>query len=725
MVEQSAFASETIGECTVVFVRGSEAMNSLPSIELGVLSADAEIDLEAAVGSIGLLTLGDGAGGVRSLDLLITDAQYAGAPPGGGHAYELTLSANTWLLTLRHGYRIFQRLSVHGIVSQVLQGAGVQDSQIEWRLAHQLHEREQCVQYDESDWSYIERLLADEGINYWFESDDAGLCKLIFGDSPQAHEPIDGEPTLEFEDGSGLAHTAASVFELTCNKQVGYESVHLRDYDYYKPDVLVEGKAGDGPLEHFEYPAWVPDADTAKRRAKVRLEQLQRHKRFAEASSHCVRLQPGRVVTIGGIADDDLNGHYLVESVTHALEQTTTMHSEGRQYVNQCRLIPQDGQTTYRPELPRNPPRVDGLETAIVRGAGGEEIDVDGLGRIIVSHPWDRSGLDDDKAGRRVRSMQMNMGASMLLPRVDWEVPIAYRDGCPDEPRCLGKVYNATATVPYPLPAKKATASLQSATTPGGGSTNEIRLTDDKGKQEMMVHASGHQQVNVGGNQTTEVSSKNTHNVGGNFNEHIVGAQSVSITASQTVGVGGPSSSKIKGARTIICGSEKIGVDKNRTVQSGPYIDLVGGLHFIRCNQHNEACAGSFIQSVGGLMGVTAGCGLNESVVGARIELCSARNVVTGSFEDKALAAKIITAGATSIIAGPIKTACKSAATVTAAATSWMAGGTLVISGTNVTINAASLARGSYTAAGSHTASAKVVHKGAKATHTSSTKAKS
>ncbi|RLB50384.1 MAG: type VI secretion system tip protein VgrG [Deltaproteobacteria bacterium] len=615
------------------------------------------------------------------------------------------------------------------IIRQLLTEAGVPEPSIAWRLTEAPHRRAQCVQYAESQWAFVERLLCDEGINYWFESADDSETVIVLADHPAAHDPIAGDGRLRFQDAGGMAHSASSLFAFSRSLRMTHEAVHVADYDVEQPDLLIEGKAGKGALEHYEYPAWVPDAAFAARRAKVRLEQLQRWAERATGQSHSARLTPGRLVTVEGIADSELNGDYLITKVGHELLQPRD-ESEARHYRNQIELVAHDGERCHRPALPSGRPCIAGIESAQVAGPAGTEIHVAELGEVKLRLPWDRSGIEDDTASCWARSMQLNMDGSMMLPRIGWEVSVAYRDGSPDQPLVLAKLYNGTATVPYPLPENQATASLMSGTSPGGGSVNEVRLVDDAGKQQFGVQASGDQGVTVGGNLTTTVAVDDKHSVKGNLTESVKGGQTLFVAADQTVTVGSGCMTKVAGGRSVsVGGVEKIGVDLSYALDcAGGYGEVVGGLHFVRCNQSNDTLKAGLVQNIGGAMVITAASGVNEQVVGGRKEVCGgARTVAAGQMEDKAYGIKTLTTGASSLsVGGDLKTTAKSSATISAAAVSIKAGETVVLgTGSDVVINAPAIKIGGYRLAGVHKVSGDVDLDNTSTTCGSGTKAKS
>jgi type VI secretion system secreted protein VgrG len=639
--------------CRPVGFSGHEAINEISRWTVDVLCADPEADLDGAVGSAATLAITDEIEGTtRRLSLLVADVSYADEG-NDGHFFTLTLAPTAHLLTLQARYRIFQKLTTKQIVEKVLKDAGVPADQILFRLSGVYLARLHCVQYGETDWAFIERLLADEGISYWFDEHDDQGPRLVLGDSPGSHDGVTGG-RIPYEDASGMVG-ARHLFELEVAEEVTTTAVHVRDYDVRQPEVYLEGKAGSGALEHFEYPACVLTGDAATARAKARLEQLQRFKVRAEGRGDCLRLQAGRVVTVEGCADEKMNRAYLIVRVEHALTVGSRADQRMVPYRNQVVLVP-SGEVAFRPDLPRAVPRVEGVETAVTTGPAGQEIHVDDLGRVKLQFPWDRAGITDDKSSTWVRCLQMSMGFSMLLPRVGWEVPVVYVDGNPDRPFVLGRLYNATQVLPYGLPGAAATTTLQSATSPGGGTTNEFRMGDGAGKQEMFLHASKDCSVTVGGSATTSVSVDETHDVGLSLALGVKGSQSHVVGAKQSLNVGADYSIGVKGGRTEMVGGLELNkITGNRKVTAkGAYGELVGGLYGIQANQSNTMVKGAFTQLIGGSMSLAGGLGNSESVAAMRTELVGGSRTIKSATEvtDNVTGAKSVTAGACTEKAG-------------------------------------------------------------------------
>jgi type VI secretion system secreted protein VgrG len=221
----------------------------------------------------------------------------------------------------------------------------------------------------------------------------------------------------------------------------------------------------------------------------------------------------------------------------------------------------------------------------------------------------------------------------MFLPRVGWEVAVGFLDGLPDRPFVVGRLYNATAVVPYALPAASATTSFQSKVTPASSATQEIRMIDDAGKQEFFVHANRDHGVKVGGTMATTVGANEDHFVGLSLQSNISGGHTQTVGGKQQVDVGKELIIQVKGASSeVIAGAETINVTGNRAVLSdSSYVELIAAAYGIQCNQSNTKTTGVFARAVGGSKGLACGLGLTEAVAGARVYVCKSSRTINCS----------------------------------------------------------------------------------------------
>ncbi|WP_437300247.1 type VI secretion system Vgr family protein [Sorangium sp. So ce426] len=649
MINQAELRLDGLEGAEIVRVRGREAMNELGAFVVDVLHPDPHIDPAALVDKDATLGLADGSGHTTTFHLIALEASHGGHFRGSDR-YRITLGPAAERLALRVSHAIFQDKTTQEIVAELLLRAGIPAAQVKWRLAGQYAKRDYTVQYGESEWAFIARLLADEGINHWLDRDDDAPL-LVFGDHPSSHEGIEGpSPVVPFEDASGRSSMAFAFHALRRSWSIASTRASLRDINVQNPGVPVDGEAGEGALEVFEYPSNLMISKAATARAKVRLEQLRRHRSTLVGESGNARLRAGRVVQITGAADACFSGRFLITAVEHELEQASREQPRGTPYRNRATLVPFAPDAPYRPGVPRSRPIVAGIESAIVTGPAGDEIHVDDLGRIKVRFFWDRSGVGDDKSSRWVRALQMNLTTPQMLPRVGWEVPVIYENGDPDRPFVLGRVYNGGAAPPYGLPDRRATSTLQSATSPSDGTTQEIRMGDDGGSEETFVHATRDQTVSVGGAHAIKVGANRLDTVQKGQQLLVDGAQTTTIGGDQSIVVGADGNIVVKGARSeSIGGSENIGVTGTyKTTVDGAYVEQIGALYSLRCNEYNAKIQGAFTQVIGAALSTTAGLGSNQSVAGARTEVVSgARSFTAGlAYADGTMGRKSVTAGA-------------------------------------------------------------------------------
>jgi len=649
MIDQAHLSLEGLEGAKIVRLSGREAMNELTELVLDVLSPDADLDPAGLVDQNAIVSLGDDAWETTRFHLVVLEASHRGHFRGE-ERYRVTLAPAAARLSWRVNHEVFQDKTTQEIVAELLQRSGFPGSLVRWRLGGQYAKRTYTVQYGESDWDFLSRLLADEGISYWFDRDGEDSI-LVFGDHATSHDGIEGEsPRVRFEDASGMSGSATAIHGLRRSWSITSTKASLRDVDVQRPAVPVDGEAGTGTLEVFEYPSNLVLPEAANARAAVRLEQLTRHRSTLSAESANTRLRAGRVIEVVGAADECFSGKFLITSVEHELSQASQEDSRGVPYRNRMTLVPFLPDVTYRPDVPQARPIIEGIENAIVTGPGGEEIHVDDLGRIKVRFFWDRSGVRDDKSSRWVRTLQMNLSAPQMLPRVGWEVPVIYENGDPDRPFVLGRLYNGGAPPPYGLPGKKATGTFQSATSPSDGTTHEIRLADDGGSEEAFIHATKDQTVVVGGSHTVKVAANRTDDVTKSQSLQIDVAQTTTVSGNQKVTVGADGTIIVKGGRTeTVAGNESVGVTGTYALTvKGAYIELVGGLYSLRCNQSNATIQGSFTQVIGAALSTTAGLGSNQSVAGARLEAVGGARTfaAAAAYADGTTGVKRITAGA-------------------------------------------------------------------------------
>jgi len=409
--------------------------------------------------------------------------------------YSAVLRPWLWFLTRTSDCRIFQEASAVDIVKEVFRDHGFTD--FEEALNGTYPEYEYCVQYRETDFDFVSRLMEREGIYYFFRHED-GKHKLVLADSPGSHKVIKGYEEVRFlPPGSTVHRRPEHVNRWSVGREVQPGAFALNDFDFERPKAKLltrsttSRKHAAADFEMYDYPGRYTKTSDGDNYAKYRLEELQAQFERVDAGGDARGFAPGGIFSLTDHPRDDQNRKYLIVSATHHC-QTPEFHegpAGGPVYTNTFTAI--DAETPYR--APRVTPRpvVQGPQTAIVVGKKDEEIWTDKHGRVRVQFHWDRYGKADEKSSCWVRVSQpwagKNWGA-IQLPRIGQEVVIDFLEGDPDRPIITGRVYNGQAQPPYELPANATITSFKSNSSKRGSGFNELRFEDKKGEEQIFVH---------------------------------------------------------------------------------------------------------------------------------------------------------------------------------------------------------------------------------------------
>lgn len=588
-------------ELRVVRFQGSEAVSQLFRFELTVAAETADLEFGDVVNHAALLTVeGDSP---RYVNCIVSRIEVSGHT-GRFTLYDLTVVPAVWRLKLRHDCRIFQDKSAKEIITHVLDKGGVPSDAYTFDLKEEPASRIYCVQYRESDWDFISRLLEEEGIHYFFAHTDT-LCKLMMVDHMTAESDIEGDATLPYAPASGLRTTEEHITRFTYAEEVRPGWVSLTDYNFTKPSLsLLVQAAGEAfnELEVYDYPGDYTDPDVGLKVADIRLAALNAVRRVGGGESDSARLVPGFQFELSNHPREALNAKYALTEVYQTGEQPQVLEERagggGQVYTNRFECIPAD--TDYRPPRLTPKPVVEGVQTAIVVGPKGEEIYTDEFGRVKVHFHWDRLGTPDDTSSCWIRVSQAWAGAgwgAIHIPRIGQEVIVDFEEGDPDRPIITGRVYHGNNRPPYKLPDKRTQSGLKSNTSAGGGGSNELRFEDKAGSEEVYLHAqkdfnetikNNHstsvgatQTVSVKGDQKITVEKERWDEVKGYHNFHVIGNQEITVDGDGGAGfaaVGPYTVSSSKKVEVFVNNTAITEDDSNITLDAPTKITLhVGG----------------------------------------------------------------------------------------------------------------------------------------------------
>ncbi|MGK7129819.1 type VI secretion system tip protein TssI/VgrG [Pseudomonas aeruginosa] len=607
---------------------GHEGISRPYRFELELVSERAGLDLEALMHRPAFLAFTPQGQGVHGL-------VYGAAQGDAGKRltrYRLTLVPHLAYLAQRSNQRIFQHLTVPQIVALILEEHGILADAYRFQLGTRYPEREYCVQYDESDLHFVQRLCAEEGIHFR-HSAEAHL--LVFGDD-QTVFPRLGRPTAYVHD-SGLVADEPVIKRFSLRLASRTTRTTRRDYDFEKPRLLLEAgnrPAADAPaepdLEDYDYPGRFVDRQRGKLLNQRALERHRADRRLGEGVSDQPLLVSGHFLEIAEHPRAEWNDLWLLSEVFHegkqpqVLEENVTSDTSAStddfQQGYRNRFLATPWEVFFRPPLEHPKPRVLGSQTAVVTGPPGEEIHCDRYGRVRVQFHWDREGQGDDKSScwLRVASGWAGNGyGGIVIPRVGMEVLVDFLEGDPDQPLVSGCVYHAAHPVPYELPANQTRSVFKSLSSPGGGGYNELRIEDRKGQEQIFVHAQRDWDENIEHDQKIRVGHERHDTVEANSysefkaEEHhtVHGERKVELKADDHLTVGDSQHVKLGRAYLARAGREiHLKAGQKMVIEADSELTVKAGGSFIRLDASGIAISGPLARiNAGGAPGSGSG----------------------------------------------------------------------------------------------------------------------
>jgi type VI secretion system secreted protein VgrG len=517
-------------------------------IDVELLSPDESLDFDALLGSDITLTLLMRDEAPRYFHGCIASFEQIGQV-GRFALYRARVVPWLWFLSRTTDCAIFQNKSAPVIVKEVFTKHGFTD--VEDKLSKSYRVRDYCVQYRETDLNFVQRLLEEEGIYYYFRH-ASSMHTLVLADAYSAHEPAQGYETIEYRPPSEQGQRyedCITDWQLTRNIQPG--KVVVTDYDFTKPRAPLQTQSVQSRalpksnFEMFDYPGKYSALTEGDHYARVRLESLQAGYETVQGKGNARGLAVGSFFRLKAYPRKDQNREYLAVSATHRLD-AGDYETGGRENVEpySCSFEAIDSQRPFRPAQTAVATRVSGPQTAVVVGPPGEEIWTDTYGRVKVKFHWDRDPKRDESSSCWMRVSQTWAGkgwGSVAVPRIGQEVIVDFLEGDPDRPLITGCVYNQNNMPPFTLPAAGVMMGFKSQTHKGGG-FNELSLDDTAGGQKITIHAQHDLTTTVQNNETHAVKSGNRAMTieSGTNSETVKGDSTLTIQAgARTVNVTG------------------------------------------------------------------------------------------------------------------------------------------------------------------------------------------
>lgn len=486
---------------------GSEGISRLFRFNLELLSEDPAIAMDSLIGKPVAITLALADDSQRFFHGVVNRFGQSGEGTRFS-SYYAEVVPSLWLLTQKSDCRIFQSMAVPEVVKKIFD-----DHKISYRdaLTGKYTKWDYCVQYRETHFNFVSRLMEEEGIFYFFEYEE-NKHTLVLADSPGSHRPCSNQSQVRFLPEAGMGEWEDTVTAWQMEQSLHPGKYTLRDYHFEMPNKSLEvlepasvKVGGNDTLEVYDYPGHyaqrfqLPEQrlgqlePEGRKLVKLRMEEEESPHFVISGSSTCRTFTAGyRFERI--LANDrrDENGPYVLISVQHSAIQSPAYVSgsvTAGPYQNGFTCIPH--RIPYRPPRVTPKPMVQGPQTAIVTGPAGEEIFTDKYGRVKVQFHWDREGEYNEKSSCWIRVAQIWAGkqwGSMFIPRIGQEVIVDFLEGDPDQPIITGRVYNAEEMPPYELPKEQTKSTVKTLSSKGGGGFNEIRFEDKKGEEQVFIH---------------------------------------------------------------------------------------------------------------------------------------------------------------------------------------------------------------------------------------------
>ena len=595
---------------------GHEEISRLFSFRLAVVSAQDSISPQALMGKKLSFSVRLPDGSPRFFNGYVSRFS-EGERSSGLRRYEAEIVPWLWFLTRTADCRIFQNKSVPDIIKQIFQDLGFSDFETgEIKGTHEPWEY--CVQYRETDFNFVSRLMEQEGIFYYFRHED-GKHVMVLGDQKGAFKDC---PESEVEYAYSRGGTARSDQLTSWSHHYEYVPGKWAQTDYNFIDHPARAEPTPSNLlmtrtqssvpwqsidkyEVYDYPGEYETKGTGDAYTKIRMEEEEARHDVVHAGSTCKTFTPGGKFTISRHDNQAEEGSaFVITAIDHSGTEPSDYAGGGgggADYSNAFTCIPDS--VSFRPARITPKPVIQGSQTAVVDGPKGEEIWPDQYGRVKVQFYWDREGKRDDKTSCWIRCAQPSAGkgwGSMFIPRIGQEVVVSYLEGDPDRPLVTGVVYNADQMPAYTLPDEKTKSYVKTNSSKGGDGYNELRFEDKKGKEQIFVHAErnmdervkANSMESVGGNRHLIVGGEKDGSKSGDQFEMVYRDKHLKVHRNQIEHIGGDVQLRIGGidgpGNQDVC----IGKDKKEVVTDNCHVH-VG-------KDRNEYVGGNQSLTVGG-----------------------------------------------------------------------------------------------------------------------------
>lgn len=642
------------------------------------------------LGAAATLTLQD-AFGQRTISGIAAEVETTITDKGKGEI-SAVIVPRTHALTLGRTSRSFQDKSPMEVITSIVSPV----SPISLSLSRQYPKVPYRVQREEDDWSFVTRTLNAEGVTYHYDHDEGSA--FVVTDDTRGAPSIAGAAVFPYHP-DGLRESSEAIVSLARRSSASTTKISRKSFSWKNPNLGLSKSAGQGRYEAYDAAGGGPASpDVLERQARDAETSIAAKASGIKGEATTLRLYPGKsfAITADGLDEPWFAEEWTVTSIDIQLagsQRAFTTKFEALAKRVPFRPPAPSGKVEKRDGMAPAKGQQSGLSWGVVIADAGDEVFPDESGRVRVQMLWDREGSRTASAGTWMRVAQRCAPGSMMFPRTGWHVATLHEEGSVDAPNVLSRIHDGERPPEYSLPAHKTRVVYKTATTPGGGSHNELHFEDAKGRENVYWNASRDMDIltkndageriendawhDVGVNQTIQSGESHTEKVGMDQTVTIGANQQTTVAGDRGKTVGGNETVTIGGSRKLDVGeSHALGVTGNRTVNIGAaQIDISLG-QIATTTQISRVTVGGAILRIGAKNFTEDAAILSTELVGAaKVEMAGV-NRTLGVEKDFIEAV----GGAVNIKAGKrfIDSATKTA--------SWMIGGIMTGSAKEVTV---------------------------------------
>ncbi|EDK9041466.1 type VI secretion system tip protein VgrG [Salmonella enterica] len=549
------------------------------TLNLGYVSPAANLPLKPMVGKDLCVNIELDGGGKRHISGLVTAARVVGHE-GRSVTYELRMEPWLKLLTHTSDYKAFQNKTVVDILDEVL---AEYPYPVEKRLVESYPVRTWQVQYGETDFDFLQRLMQEWGIYWWFEhSEDSHT--LVLADAISAHKACPDSPLVEWHQ-EGLKLDKEFIHTITANESLRTGQWVLDDFDFTKPRSLLANtvanprETGHATYEHYEWPGDYFDKSEGEMLTRIRMEAQRSPGSRVLGGGNIRTLMTGYTFTLENYPTAEVNQEYLLMQTLLFVQDNAQHSGQDQHFTFSTRFELHPTREVFRPQRTVSKPHTKGPQSAIVTGPAGQEIWTDQCGRVKVQFGWDRCGKMDENSSCwiRVSYPWAGKGFGMIqIPRIGQEVLVDFKNGDPDLPIIVGRTYNQDTMPPWGLPGMASQSGIFSHSLYGGPTNgNMLRFDDKTGAEEVKFHAEKDLNTTVKNNEThtvmvdrTKTIIKNeTNSIGEDRNTTVTKNDGLSVKLAQTINIGTTYRLDVGDQFTLRCGNAALVLHKDGSIE--------------------------------------------------------------------------------------------------------------------------------------------------------------